>query len=238
MKILITNDDGIDSPWLKKLVELSAAFGEVTVVAPDSQCSASSHRITLLQDIEVTPVDFPEAQAAFRINGTPADCVRVGVRYLMKEQPGWVFSGINDGFNTGFDIPYSGTVAAAMESLLSHIPSIAFSTCRGGFEDTIDRYFHEVTETILRKPPCPDRIWNVNFPGCHLKEAQGLLWDRIPAPVPVFSDSFEETHREGDTFYLKTIGTFIDKKDVPFGSDIEAVLGGYVSIGTVRSIVL
>ena len=104
-KILITNDDGIQSDGIIRLARAAKKYGKVWVVAPDGQRSAMSHRITLRETIEFFPVDFPvEGVHAYASTGTPADCVRFGILNIVKEKPDYVFSGINYGYNSGTDI--------------------------------------------------------------------------------------------------------------------------------------
>ena len=137
MRILIVNDDGIRSPGLISLAKMAVQLGEVWVVAPDNQCSAMSQRISVFGSIHVREVlDFPvEHVQAWSISGSPADCVKVALSYVMKEKPDVVFSGINNGYNVGVDILYSGTVGAAVEALVNGIPAIRptrTSGCRTG----------------------------------------------------------------------------------------------------------
>lgn len=107
MRILVVNDDGIQAPGIRKLAELARQFGEVTVAAPKHQCSGMSHRITVDAGLEIARVDFPvEGVEAYSIDGTPADCVKVAISNIMKEKPDIVFSGINRGYNIGYDILY------------------------------------------------------------------------------------------------------------------------------------
>ena len=121
MRILITNDDGINAIGIHKLAEMAKKLGEVWVVAPEGQCSAMSQKITVSDKIRLAKApDFPVSGVkAYRLGGTPADCVKVAVEYLMTEKPDVVFSGINNGYNAGIEVSYSGTVAAAMEALLN-----------------------------------------------------------------------------------------------------------------------
>ena len=104
-KILLVNDDGIRADGLILLARLASRLGEVTVAAPDSQCSAMSHRITVHGELRVKKVDFPAGGVtAYSVSGTPADCVKVALHYLLSEKPDIVFSGINRGYNAGVDI--------------------------------------------------------------------------------------------------------------------------------------
>ena len=233
MRILITNDDGIHSEGIRVLAEMAAPYGEVWVVAPAAQCSASSQSITLRTELTALEVPFEVGcKRAFQIGGTPADCVRVALRFLMPERPDVVFSGINYGFNTGFDIAYSGTVAAAAEALLNGIPAIAYSNKQDGSFETVTHYFQEITDRILSEKQYPDRLWNVNFPGNTVQESRGVLWDRFPADVPVYDDTFIPGVVDEDGVHLTVHGEMVKPEDMPEGSDIKAVTDGYVSVGT------
>jgi len=114
--ILITNDVGIHANGLERLAEAASAYGQVWVIAPDGQRSAVSHSVTLYASVDVFPYDYPiKGVRAFTCSGTPADCVRIGILYLMPAKPDILLSGINFGYNMGSDIQYSGTVGAAFE---------------------------------------------------------------------------------------------------------------------------
>src|SRR5258708_3766000 len=112
MKILLTNDDGIDAPGLKVLFESVRALGEVAISAPDVQASATGHSISLNAPFKARKQKWPGAAAAFRVASTPADCVRIAVLRLLPWKPDLVISGINQGANYGSLVLYSGTVAA------------------------------------------------------------------------------------------------------------------------------
>ena len=132
MKILISNDDSIHAPGIALLAKVAMEFGEVTVMAPAQQCSAMSQRLTVFNDLKLEKVeDFPvPVHAAYKVDGTPADCVKVALHYVLEEKPDYVFSGINDGYNVGYDISYSGTLGAAFEAVKNGVPAIAFPLLR------------------------------------------------------------------------------------------------------------
>src|SRR5436309_14160520 len=123
MKILISNDDGILARGLERLAAVRAEVGQVTVVAPDREQSATSHSLTLHRPLRA----IRRADGAFQVDGTPTDCVLLGLGALVPEKPDFVLSGVNHGPNMGEDVLYSGTVAAAMEGLAAGIPSVAIS---------------------------------------------------------------------------------------------------------------
>ena len=123
MKILVTNDDGIFSEGIKELADSLSSLGDVWVVAPDRERNAISHALTLHRPLRILNPSYQ----SYVVNGTPADCVNVGVNFILKEKPDLVVSGINKGENLGGDINYSGTVAAAVEGALMGIQSFAIS---------------------------------------------------------------------------------------------------------------
>ena len=179
LNILIANDDGIDSPGIVRLAEAASKFGNVWVAAPSSQCSGMSQKLTIFGEFPVSRPAFPvPVMDAWSIGGTPADCVKLAVNFLMPVKPDVVFSGINFGYNTGFDIAYSGTVGAAMEALINGIPAIAFSSQHDGSSDVTDKYLVPVIEELLSSPIGRGEIWNVNFPGCALEDCRGILRER------------------------------------------------------------
>ena len=179
-KILISNDDGIMAKGIIRLSLVAKKFGEVYVVAPDSERSAMSHSLTLRRNLKVWEVDFPvEGVKAYACDGKPADCVRLGVLNIVPGKPDVVLSGINYGFNVAGDIQYSATAGAAFEGAFQGIHSIAFSEDSKNIHEVTDKYIEDILRELLDKPLGVNEIWNVNFPACHIDECQGILEDRI-----------------------------------------------------------
>jgi 5'-nucleotidase len=163
-RILITNDDGVFSSGVKLLAEELARLGEVTVVAPDREQSASSHALTLHRPLRMQRLE----ENWYAVDGTPTDCVNLGVLSLLKERlPDVVVSGINFGLNLGDDVTYSGTVSATFEGSLLGIPSVAFSqeVAEGFSFERGARFARRLVETILSLPHKPVMLLNVNFPA-------------------------------------------------------------------------
>src|SRR5687767_8050422 len=130
--ILVTNDDGIHAQGLSALADALVSLGDVFVIAPDREQSAVGHALTLHRPLRVDKV----GERRFAVNGTPSDCVNLGVLGLLPERPVLIASGVNHGSNLGDDVTYSGTVSAAMEGTLLSVPSIAVSLMDGGdFEE-------------------------------------------------------------------------------------------------------
>ena len=136
MRILITNDDGINAPALKPLAEWAKKHGEVTVVAPKIEQSGKSHGIEIIKPMEIKRVDFLNGVEAYSVDSTPADCVRFGIIGLKRDYD-LVISGINRGYNLGKDIVYSGTVGAIFEASGLGVKSVALSTAPDSLENAL-----------------------------------------------------------------------------------------------------
>ena len=149
MRILITNDDGINAPALKPLAEWAKKHGEVTVVAPKIEQSGKSHGIEIIKPMEIKKVDFLPGIDAYSVDSTPADCVRFGIIGL-KRNYDLVISGINRGYNLGKDIVYSGTVGAIYEASGLGIKSIALSTAPNSLQNALS-HLDEVFDFSERK---------------------------------------------------------------------------------------
>lgn len=164
--ILLTNDDGYDAPGLAALAKAFASLGQVVVVAPDRERSAASHALTLRHPLRVRQT----AAGAYRVDGTPTDCVHLGVFNLTGGRPpDLVICGINDGLNLGDDVTYSGTVAGALEGALLRIPSVAVSLATDGSESrdygTAARLARTLAERVLKEGLLPGVFLNVNVPA-------------------------------------------------------------------------
>ena len=234
-KIMITNDDGINADGLVRLARAAAEFGEVWVVAPDSERSAMSHSLTLRHPFEAWEVDFPVPGVhAYACDGQPTDCVRIGVLNIVPGKPDHVFSGINYGYNIATDIQYSATAGAAFEAAFQGIHAIAFSEDGSDMHEVTDRYLKEVMAELIEKPLPYGQIWNVNFPGCRLVECGGILRERLVSKDVFFEDRYIETPvSEGRISYMVE---GIRKFDAEEASDLKAILDNYVSIGSVTNI--
>ncbi|RKM63351.1 MULTISPECIES: 5'/3'-nucleotidase SurE [unclassified Butyrivibrio] len=236
-KIFITNDDGIESDGIARLAKVAKEFGEVWIVAPESQRSAASHSITLRHPIDVHPFsDFPvEGVHAFSCSGTPGDCVRVGTLNIMPEKPDVVLSGINFGYNVASDIQYSATAGAAFEGEFQGYLSIALSEGITGCHEVTDRYLSEILKELFEKPYVPGQIWNVNFPHCRLDECKGILRDRLVSRKAFYVDRYKAV----EEFSNGGVSLMVDGIYSPEHEDLTdfgAVLDNYVSVGVVKNL--
>jgi 5'/3'-nucleotidase len=227
VEILVTNDDGIQSPALEALEATLNDLGHVTVVAPDREMSATSHCITLNEPLRYQQVG-PDR---FAVEGNPADCVILASLRILKAKPALVISGINRGANVGDDISYSGTVAAAFEAALQGIPGIAISTFARTAPDYIPaaQVAARLAARVLEDGLPPDVILNVNYPQAWNGEFKVTRQGRR-ASKPVLVENMDPRGRE--YFWLheelhNEKEQHIDNEPI---TDYEAVAAGYVSI--------
>jgi len=227
MRILITNDDGVYSPGIAALAEAAAAFGEVRIVAPDVERSSAGHSITASRplDYKRTPLKGVEVEA-FRVDGTPADCVALGTYHWDKVDV--VLSGINLGSNLGNAIWHSGTLAGAKQAVLMGLRGIALSTPSTETEpdfDTLKPWVSKVLELLLPAGDLP--LINVNLPAA---VPRGVLWTRqsvrhydgkvVPSNDPM-----------GRPRYWFTV---VPIESAEEGTDRWAIERGYVSMTPLR----
>ena len=231
MNLLISNDDGIRSEGIARLAAAALPFGRVFVAAPQSQCSGMSQKLTIRGELAVERAAFPvPVEAAWAVGGTPADCVKAAVKALVPCRPDVVLTGVNQGWNAGFDIAYSGTVGAALEGVMNGIPAIAFSAKEFCDPSILETYLPRVLEQLLRELPGPGTLWNVNFPDCAASDCRGILRGRVPAACSFYDNEYDRT--EGTlSIRMSNLGP----ERCAEGSDIHAVLHGFVSIGEIRS---
>jgi 5'-nucleotidase len=186
MKLLITNDDGIDAPGIEALVEAVRSFGDGYVVAPTKCHSGCGHKLTTDESIELEE----RGGRRFAVAGTPADCVRLGLLEIVPDAD-WVIAGINAGGNLGVDIYLSGTVAAAREGAFLGVPSIAFSYYRPKGHEPDWSWATGQAERLIQKltvdRPQAGSIWNVNFSGRSAGRADPELVECFvdPSPLPL-----------------------------------------------------
>jgi 5'-nucleotidase len=228
--ILCSNDDGIHAVGLRALAGRLADLGDVVVVAPDRERSATSHAFTLDRPLRCEEVE----PGFFAVDGTPADCVYIGLLKLCKERPKLVVSGINHGFNLGSDVFYSGTVAGAVEAALRDVPAIAVSLefARGMrrapelFEHAA-AFTHALARATLAEGLPTGTLLNVNVPQRASKGPKGYQWTRLGKRV--YRDQVDERHDlRGRRYYW--IGGPADGYGDVEDSDLHAVRDGVVSV--------
>ncbi|MDR3592368.1 MAG: 5'/3'-nucleotidase SurE [Negativicutes bacterium] len=230
MRILLTNDDGINAPGIQALWQELSAIGEITVVAPDSERSATSQAITVHHPIRVDEfcIENPPI-CAWRVGGTPTDCVKIAVEALMKDKPDVVVSGINQGPNMGTDVLYSGTVSAAIEGALHGIPAIAVSLTNWQAADfgPAARFARKLVLTMAERSLPPNTLLNVNVPSLPAEQLKGVAITKLG--VTEYENTFERRlDPRGRTYYWMG-GSLVDSRNEE-GTDVEVVKQGKISV--------
>jgi 5'-nucleotidase len=226
MRILIANDDGIYSPGIAALAEVAARFGEVRIVAPDVERSSAGHSITAAAPLSYKRTPLPVPVEAYRVNGTPADCVALGISQWDKVDV--VLSGINLGSNLGSAIWHSGTLAAAKQAVLHGARGIAWSTPSTETApdyELLKPWVAKVLDMLLKAPEL--ELVNVNLPG---RQPTGLLWTRMSVRqydgrMVAGKDPMGRSH-----FWF----TVVPLESAEEGTDRWAVEHGYVSMTPLR----
>jgi 5'-nucleotidase len=230
LRLLCTNDDGILAQGLARLIEAVEPLGEITVVAPDREQSATSHSLTLHHPIR--PIERGERR--FQVDGTPTDCVMLAVEALMPDRPDFVLSGINHGQNMGEDVLYSGTVAAAMEGLSLGIPSVAVSFAGGdlGVDVSLMREqtgaLRSLLSHVLSLKSFPAQtLLNINLPPLRGDDIRGVRLTRLGRRV--YSDSLKPMQDPwGRQIYWIGGGSIAWSGEET--SDFRAIQEGYISV--------
>lgn len=232
MKILITNDDGIFSSGIYALWEVAKEFGSVYVVAPNSQKSATGHSITISKPLFVDKIKRRNGFEGTSITGSPADCVKFGLKKILSDAPDLILSGINLGSNLGNNIIYSGTVAAAIEGAMQNIPSIAFSidSFNPKSFDTSKCIIRQIINLAIENGINKNFIWNVNIPNCEIDQLRGI---KVASQGnQYFNDDFDTRVDPKGNEYYWMVGNMVDE-DSTFESDSYVVKNDYASISPI-----
>lgn len=229
MRVLITNDDGIASAGLQALVDEFAPRAETFVVAPEAERSATGHSITLHKPLRVHSAALAGASAAWASNGTPADCVALGMLELVPAKPDVVISGINVGPNLARDLTYSGTVSGAMEGAIFGVPSVAVSVASftGPTFGVAARFSTDLVRAILLHGLPMDTLLNVNVPNLPAHRIKGVAITRQSSKRYI-SRLEKRTDPRGQAYYWLT-GEPSAQEDIE-GTDTWALAHDQISI--------
>ncbi len=225
-KILLVNDDGIESQGLRCLAQLLKSRYQVAVAAPDNQRSAASHSLTLGGRLAVRDVDLGEGISAWAVSGTPADCTRLALDVLCKDAE-LVISGPNVGLNVAFDTLYSGTVGAALEGAMHRIPAIAVSAPPHAEEQEVIKIFLKLFEQMNPEEDIR-HLLNINIPALPLEQIKGVRW----VPQGLYHQ-WEDHYRAGEPETDRNVYQ-VHGEEVPVAEEItddsSAVLNGYIAL--------
>lgn len=234
-RILISNDDGISSAGLMELARELSKIAHVTVVAPEREQSTMGHALTLHKPVRLFHVSKDHGIDMWALSGTPADCVFIGIRNILKTKPDIIVSGINRGVNLGNDIYYSGTIAAAREGAVMGISAVAFSLDYEYVPGVVEpeafrpgaKFARRMCSQILHDPLPQGTMLNVNFPNRPPDKVKGV---RVAKQgFRMYSDRItaRQDFRGNDYYWLG--GRYIGFKKIK-GSDCEVVDNGYISV--------
>ncbi|MEO1264668.1 MAG: 5'/3'-nucleotidase SurE [Pseudomonadota bacterium] len=232
MRILLTNDDGIDAPGLKSLRAIAEQVtDDIWTVAPQVNHSGAGHSLTLREPLRMNERD----DRTFAVRGTPTDCVIMAVRHVMKDNPpDLILSGVNQGQNIAEDVTYSGTIAACFEGTLVGIKSIALSQAFGGdygrqmMWPTAERYGPDIVRTLAGQDWPAGRLMNVNFPPVKPDEVKGLQVTTQGRRDQKLMEIDERQDTWGSPYYW--LGFQRRKSAPPEGTDLWAIYNGYISV--------
>jgi 5'-nucleotidase len=237
MRILLTNDDGIDAPGLAALYKAARGLGDVTVVAPDSVQSAKSHAVTFHTSLTIKPHRVhAHGEVLFvghAVSGTPADCVKVARARVSQEPWDLAISGINAGANLGIHTLYSGTVAAAREAAMTGIPAIAMSLHLGQRDltnwDLAAEWAQEILKRVVSQGVGAGCVMNINLPITDLgHEPLGVRV--VPASVSPMVDTYEAVHGEEEEHPRYHAKDHLSFREREAGSDVEALFQRYITV--------
>lgn len=233
MRILLTNDDGINSKGIHFLAKELAILGEVILVAPDKEQSAIGHGITMHHPLRSRRIDFHDTNLeAWWVSGTPADCVKLAMDFILKEKPDFVVSGMNRGENLGKDIFYSGTVSAAIEGAFYGLKSFAVSyedlTMKNG--ELAAKKAVEVIKRILGWNRYPEgAVININIPKIEGENSNPCI-KLSELGEKKYKNNFEERLDPRGNAYYWLVGEVDYEVEPEVGTDVYAVRNGCISI--------
>jgi 5'-nucleotidase len=233
--LLVTNDDGINAPGIRALIEVMAEIGNVIVVAPDSPQSAMGHAITINNTLYLNKVSTEDARVIeYSCSGTPVDCVKLAVNEILKKKPDLCVSGVNHGSNSSINVIYSGTMSAAVEAGIEGIPAIGFSLLDYRWDadfEVIKPYIKKIALEVLAKKLPEGTVLNVNFPKLSAEELKGIKICRQAKAI--WMEKFDKRQTPYGKDYYWLTGEFVNQ-DKGEDTDEWALSNGYISIVPVQ----
>lgn len=232
--ILVTNDDGITAPGLRMLISIMRNIGRVVVMAPDKPQSGMGHAVTIQSPLRIHEIAKEPDYEEYSCNGTPADCVKLGQKVIIKSNPDLIVSGINHGSNASVNVLYSGTMAAVLEGAMEDIPSIGFSlndySPQADFSHTVP-YVTTIARNVLSHPLPAGVCLNVNIPAMNGTPVRGIKVVRQARAS--WDEDFEERKDPHRRNYYWLHGVFSLKDD---GTDTDewALSNNFVSVVPVQ----
>ncbi|MCL2040716.1 MAG: 5'/3'-nucleotidase SurE [Bacteroidales bacterium] len=228
--ILITNDDSIHAPGLRKLITSVEGLGRILVMAPNKPQSGQGHALTVEEPLRIYLQRSDDDYTEYACSGTPADCIKMATQQILERKPDLILSGVNHGANTSVNAIYSGTIAAVIEGCMMGIPAIGFSLNDNGWKADLSHigdYIRQITENVIADG-LPDYVClNVNFPAKNAEPIRGI---RVcHQGLGEWSEDFEKRidPQGRDYYWIKGVYKYNDPRP---DTDIIAIRENYVSI--------
>jgi 5'-nucleotidase len=228
--ILLTNDDSIHAPGLRALIHYIRPFGRIVVVAPDRPQSGTAHAVTIAHPLRFDLICKEDDYEEYKCNGTPADCVKLAFKVIMRRRPDFLFSGINHGTNASINIIYSGTMAAVYEGALAAVPSVGFSlnnySLNANFAPS-EQFVKSIATEVIRNGLPTGVCLNVNIPDASAETIRGIKVCR--QAMGTWQEDFDEREDPHGRKYYWMKGVFVG---IETGEDTDqgALESNYVSI--------
>ncbi len=230
--ILVTNDDGITAPGIRALIEVMKTIGDVVVVAPNSPQSGMGHAITLDSMLFVERVNSTkESHAEYSCSGTPADCVKIGIREVLDRRPNLCVSGINHGSNASINVIYSGTMSAALEAGIEGIPAIGFSLLNYKWDANFSAakpYVKSIVENTLKNSLPEGVVLNVNIPNISENSLNGIKICRQAKGN--WEETFDKRKNPQGKEYYWLSGKFVNLENKKEDTDEWALENNFISV--------
>jgi len=228
--ILITNDDSIKAPGIRALIDYIKPFGRIVVVAPDRPQSGTAHAVTINLPLRLELLYKKQDYEEYSCNGTPADCVKLAFKVILKRRPDFLFSGINHGTNASINIIYSGTMAAVFEGAMAGVPSVGFSlnnySMNADFKPS-RKFVTEIARKVMEHGLPPGVCLNVNIPDLPESRIQGIKVCRQSEGT--WQEDFDEREDPNGRRYFWMKGVFVKIGD-GVDTDQWAIENRYVAI--------
>ena len=233
--ILVTNDDGVFAPGIRKLIEIARQMGRVVVVAPDSPMSGMAHAITVKVPLRLVKIAEEKNYVEYSTNGTPVDAMKLGEKVVINGKPDLVVSGINHGSNASVNIIYSGTMAAVLEASIDGIPAIGFSLLDYSHKadfSAVDDYIKTIIKNVLQNGLPEGVCLNVNIPAVKKEEIKGIKICRQAKGR--WDEKFEERTDPHQRNYYWLTGVF-KNGDADKDTDTWALMNNFISVVPVHT---
>ncbi len=232
--ILITNDDGVKAPGIRALINYIRPLGRIVVVAPDQPQSGTAHAVTIAHPLRLELISQETDYEEYSCNGTPADCVKLAFKIVMRRRPDFLFSGINHGTNASINIIYSGTMAAVLEGALAGVPSVGFSlnnySLNADFGPS-ESFIRQIAGNVIKEGLPGGVCLNVNIPDVSVEKIRGIKLCRQAAGT--WQEDFDEREDPNGRKYYWMKGVYVH---IGNGEDSDqwAVEHNYVAVVPVQ----